>query len=227
MHGYGFALHPAAGGTLGGAPPPYRPRAPYAPPGEQGAPPPPYAGPAAPQRPQTPHEQARDAMSTIRNVIHMAEEMRSMFPGQGGDDTTSAPQAAEDDDSPIRIIEAGGRKLLLNKEDGGLRIAETLFANMDGIFKFMGEQHEVFQKNLEKRRAAQQQQPRRQLPPGYVEVGPGYKPPDGFVVVPVEPQHDAPSSEQEHLPPPQENLPPPVGEPKPTWGMPTIPEGEG
>jgi hypothetical protein len=89
------------------------------------------------------------------------------------------------------------------------------------VLKWVGEQHETIQKaHAEQRR----EQAPKVLPPGYVEVGPGYQPPPGYVAVPVDPPQEAPQgAQQQPLPPPPAEMPPPI-----QWGAPTIPsEGEG
>jgi hypothetical protein len=177
--------------------------------------PPRYQGPPgppqAPQRQPTMAEQFRESIGVVRSAMGVVQEMESMLPGR---EQESPGLPADDDDSPVRVIDTGPAKIVVNKSDGSTRIWETGMANMDKIFKWVGEQHEVIQKA----HAAKQQPQRQQLPPGYVEVGPGYTPPPGYVAVPVEEQ-------QEDLPPPPANVPPPVSQ-RAAWGAPTVPEDE-
>ncbi|HLN14663.1 MAG TPA: hypothetical protein VK587_15815 [bacterium] len=175
--------------------PPYDPRSPYSP----------------PARPQTPSQQLREAASVFRDTIEVAREF-----GFGG--AAAEPPPPEDDDSPVRVIDMGPAKGVINREDGSLRGVETFMANLPDILKWVGEQRAEIRKANEKR------QEQQQLPPGYVRVGPGYEPPEGFVAVPVD---QIPSSAQEALPEPPAEMPPPIAEPPPAaappkraWGMP-------
>jgi len=163
-------------------------------------------------------------MSVVRTAVDVVQEMNSLLPSQGEQPTGVATAIApEEDDSPVQIIDAGPAKLVVNKEDGTLRKWETGWANMDKVLKWVGEQHEKMQQAAAQQQ--QQQQRPQQLPPGYVEVRPGYQPPPGYVAVPVDPQQ---------LPPPPEQMPPPIQEApqqqqpsRRTWSAPTIPtEGE-
>lgn len=214
--------------------------------------PPPQQQHQQPQQPLTPAEQFRAATSVIRTAVDMVREVEDLMPGGLRQQEEYAPPQAseEDEDSPVRVMDAGSGKLIFDKKGGGLRLMDTTFANMDKIFKFVGEQREQFQQHQDarvRREQAQQQQPRRQLPEGYVEVGPNYQPPPGYVAVVVDPetvphvqpqqqytppppQHQqqfpqAPSPDQ--MPPPiQSVLAPPVGQR--LWGAPTFPdEGQG
>jgi len=202
--------------------PPYRgPRPPYYPQGEpaNGQP---YQAPyqqqpsAPPQRQQTPAEQLREAMGVVRTAVDAVREMNSLLP-----DGQQEPEADPNEDSPIRVFEAGPAKIVVDKKDGTIRGWETAWANSGGVLKWVGEQREAIQKETAARQL-QQRPPQQQLPPGYVEVGPGYQPPPGFVAIPIEPQQDP-------LPPAPVNMPPPIQstpEPQPdrqTWGAPPIP----
>lgn len=197
------------------------PRPSYYPQGDRGeAPPyarPAYQGregpPAPPQRQLTAAEQFRESMGVVRSAVSVVEEMRSMLPGQEQQESFSPP---DDDDSPVVVTETGvGKvKLIHSKSDGSLRWAETGATLLPDLLKWIGEQREAIQKETAERRQRQQPQ-RQQLPPGYVEVGPDYTPPPGFVAVPVD---------QQDLPPPPENVPPPIqSSPRAAWGAPTIP----
>jgi len=135
--------------------------------------------------------------------------MLSGFQGGGGrHEVAETSPAEEDDGSPVRVVETGPARVVYNKEDGSVRGFETIVANADKIFKFVGEQADRL-RDAQERRVQQQQPQQRVLPRGYVEVGPGYQPPPGFVAVPVD-----------DLPPPPEYVPPPVSR---TWG----PSGDG
>jgi hypothetical protein len=206
---FGFALMPAGGGPgpgFGrgpGEPSPYRRPPPYMQEHERHAPQPP------PQRERTAAEQFREAMSVVRTAVDAVGEMNTMLPNmQGGAPEVSS--GGEDDDSPVKVIDTGRGKFVLDKNNGGFRGWESLYANLPDLLKWAGEQREEIQKT----NAAKQPQPQR-LPPGYVEVGPDYRPPPGFVAVP------------EPLPPPPSNMPPPLQHPQQrTWGAPTVPEEE-
>lgn len=193
-------------------------RPPYSPQGDRGeGGPSRYQGPPGPpqlpQRQLTMAEQFRESISVVRQAASVIQEMETMLPGREQD---MPGVQADDDDSPVRVIDTGPAKIVVNKSDGSTRLWETGMANMDKIFKWVGEQHEVIQKAH-----AAKQQPQRQLPPGYVEVGPGYTPPPGFVAVPEDPlQHE----QESPLSPAPENIPPPIGSSSSrTWGAPTIP----
>lgn len=209
---FGFALMPAGGGgpAPGGGPPQYRRPPPYYGDREQ----PPYQGqrgpPAPPQRERTAAEQFRDALSVVRTAVDAVGEMNTMLPNmQGG--ASEASSGGDEDDSPVKVIDTGKGKFVLDKNNGDFRGWESLYANLPDLLKWAGEQREEIQKNVAKQQRSQQ------LPPGYVEVGPGYQPPPGFVAVPVDPQQP--------LPPPPSNMPPPIqARPAQPWGAPTVTE---
>jgi len=199
---------------------PFRGRAPYYPQGNGGGsyqgPSPQYSGggyQGGAPGPRTAAEQFREAMGVFRTASDMVREIHSLVPEQA-----SAIVADEEDDSPIRIIDTGPAKIVVNKEDGSLRKWETAWSNMGTVLKWVGEQREEIQKHAERRR----QQPRRQLAPGYVEVHEGYEPPPGYVAVPVE------QIPEQSLPPTPERVPPPIEDPPPkrTWAMPKMPDQE-
>lgn len=221
-----FTLFQQMQGGSGAGSGPSRPRPPYYPRDDQGDPRTSPFSPSArqPQRPpQTMAEQFRESIGVVRTAVSMVEEMDSLLPGRHGQQQDAhVPQEADDDDSPIKIIDTGAGKIAVNREDGSMRLWESGFANLGDILKWGGEQIQKINKtNAERQRA---QQPQRRLPPGYVEVGPDYRPPPGYVAVPVDqPQEGA----EEELPPPPENPPPPIDEPAPpvrqAWGAPIIP----
>ena len=199
---------------------------PHRDPRDPGAPPTPYGGPAPygaprapyvpPMRPKTPTQELRDAVSTLRDMQHIVSDL-----GLGGGAPEPAP---EPDDSPIRTIDMGAAKGVINRSDGSLRGVETVMANLPDILKWVGEQRATIVKEREERQRQQQQQ----LPPGYVAVGPGYVPPAGYVAIPVDqiPQGAPPS--EETLPEAPDDMPPPIdaAEPRTPWGMPTR-QGDG
>ena len=222
---------------------PYGPRSPYygeqPPPVDGSQPPSQYGGgyrpPYAPQQqpppaPKTAVEVMREAVTLVRTLNGMAEEFRPPQPA-----AVAAPEpVAPDDDSPIRVIDVGAAKLLVNQSDGSARLWESLLANAPGAFKFVGEQMDAIRKQHTEREARKQAQ-RQQLPPGYVEVGPGYVPPEGFVAVPVGvpvqqavPQPARPAVQpQPVLPDPPVEMPAPIVEvseqPQQAWTPPIIP----
>jgi hypothetical protein len=204
-----------------------RPRPPYYPQTDgQDYRPQPQQPPQPPPRQLTVSEQMRESMGFVRTVVDAVREIDTLMPGQG-QQAASGVAEDDDDDNPIRIMEtgAGKIKLALNKEDGSLRWAETGMMALPGFLKWLGEQREAIQKASNERQIQQHQPVQQQLPLGYVEVGPGYKPPPGYVAIPVD-QTGAP------LPPPPAYMPPPIQtEPAPapqpdrrTWGAPTIPD---
>jgi len=211
--------------TMAYRPPSYgSPRPPYYAGGD--APPPGVAPYNPPQQPRTPAEAFRDAVSIVETAVSVADRFRP--PAQQVD-----REPVIDDDNPIRIIETGPAKVLVNKADGKLRAWETGWANLDKIFDFFSKQAEAIRKNQAKEQ--QQAPPAQQLPPGYVHVTPGYVPPPGFVVGPpvAVPAAAAPSTQaapqQQGLPDPPANMPAPMAatpeeQPRRSWGMPpTIP----
>jgi hypothetical protein len=123
-------------------------------------------------------EVMRDALGLSRAIVDMADQIRPPA-------APAAPPEPEPpgDDSPVRVVDVGPAKMIINADDGSTRVWESLIANAPGAFKFMGEQLDAIRKTNLEREARKQQAP--QLPPGYVEVGPGYVPPEGFVAVPV------------------------------------------
>jgi hypothetical protein len=188
--------------------PAYGPRSAYGGPPAYGAPPP---------KPKTAHEEMRDAVSLLNMVTKMSDELR-------GPQQQQQPEYAgvsdDEDDNPVRVVETGKAKIVFDKKTGSARAFETLWANLPELTKFAGEQFNNLQKNAV---AAQQQkqQQRQQLPPGYVELTPGYQPPPGMVAVPVD--HVPGVSGGEQFPEPPANLPPPISSdemPKPAWKNP-------
>ena len=220
-----FALipEPNNGAGAGSSPGPFRPRPAYLPQGDQARAA--YTWPhqqqqhaQPPPRVKTPREQFQESIGFVREAASAVEEMQSLLPGFGGQHEAPEPQAVDDDDNPIKIIDTGKGRIAVNKSDGALRWAETGMMVLPDVLKWLGEQHQVIQKAHAERQQPQQQQP-RQLPPGYVEVGPNYQPPPGYVAIPVD--------QQSPLPPPPTNVPPPIQtatEPRRAWGSPTIPD---
>jgi hypothetical protein len=203
---------PRSGPGPGMGPRPYRP--PYS--GEGGGPPP-YTGPREPppQRERTAAEQFKDAISVVRAAGQAMSEINSILPNaMGAVADAVAPTDDDDGPSPVKVIDTGRGKFVLDKSNGGFRGWESFYANLPDLLKWGAEQREAIQKmNTEH----QQRQRPQQLPPGYVEVGPGYQPPPGFVAVPVDPQ--------QQLPPPPSNMPPPIQSQQP-WGAPMVPDRE-
>jgi hypothetical protein len=165
-----------------------------------------------PQRQLSVKEQFQESIGIVRTAVGVIEEMDSLLPGRGGQQEAASMLDMDDDDNPIKIVDTGRGKLAVNKSDGALRWVETGMMALPDLLKWLGEQHQVIQEANKER-----QRPRRQLAPGYVEVGPGYQPPPGYDAVPVE---------EEDLPPPPEHMPPPVQEvpARRAWGAPVIPE---
>jgi hypothetical protein len=206
---------------------------------EQFEEPSPYGPPPAPPvRQKTAAEEFREAISVVKNVVNMANEFNAPQQQQQQPQAPSNP-FDDGDDSPVRVIDAGPAKLVINKEDGSARYWETGWANSDKIFKWVGEQMENLQRGAaEKQRQQQQvqqvQQQRPQLPPGYGYVD--EPTPAGYVAVPVDQvpqQYYVQAQHQSGLPPPPVNLPPtidqqqrqPEPEPEPeqqmvAWGIP-------
>ncbi len=202
---------------------------------QQGYPQQPGAYPPHPQPPPPPKsmaEQFREATS----VIHLATEIADQFRPQVEPQAPPAPAAPEPDDSPIKVIDTGPAKIVINRDNGSARFWETLVTNSPGIFKWVGEQAEAIQKAANEREAAKRRA--QQLPPGFVEVGPGYVPPPGYVAVPeMPPQHALPpqqqplpvQQQQPPLPPPPAQMPPPINQQpqaapaqRRTWDLPGV-----
>jgi hypothetical protein len=165
-----------------------------------------------PQRQLTMAEQFKESIGVVRTAVGVIEEMDSLLPGRGGQQEAASMLDMDDDDNPIKIVDTGRGKLAVNKSDGALRWVETGMMALPDLLKWLSEQHQVIQEANKDR-----QRPRRQLAPGYVEVGPGYRPPPGYDAVPVE---------EEDLPPPPEHMPPPIQETpaRRAWGAPVIPD---
>jgi len=179
-----------------------------------------YPGPhQPPPPPKSAAQEFRDSISFVRTIVDAAQEIQSILPGQAG----AQPEAREpeEDTTPVKVMDVGDYKLVLDKKDGHARLWETGWANMGPVLKWVGEQREAIQKSNAEKQAKQQQQ----LPPGYVEVGPGYVPPPGYVAVQVDPSQ-VPQM-QPPLPPPPAQMPPPISEPpQRRWGAPTLPGEE-
>jgi hypothetical protein len=173
--------------------------------GPSGGPPP---GP--PMRQKSAVEEFREAASVIDTAMGIADRFRPPPEDDGarrrynvGDDG--------DDSNPVKVVDVGnGWPIVMDRENGSVRAFETVTANMGNVLKWFSEQREALQNRVEARRG-----PQRTLPPGYVEVTPGYTPPPGFVAVPVD-----------SLPPPPapEHMPEPIAPQSPrTWGAPPMP----
>lgn len=192
-------------------------RSPYRPPHDPSdpyAPAPPYYRP--PARPQTAFEQLRDAAGVFRDLRRVEREFGFGAP---------AAEEGEEDDSPVRVIDMGPAKGVINREDGSLRVTETVMANLPDALKWFGEQAAAVRKARDDRAERDRRAAAPSLPPGYVVVGPDYQPPPGMVAVPVAPiaeQAESPTGPQpqpQPLPEPPEEMPPPLDE-HPRWGMP-------
>jgi hypothetical protein len=217
----------------GAAPPPVY-SGPYRPPsrdprdgGASGAPAaapydqrPPYQ---PPQRPQTPSEQLRDAANVFRQTMDVARE----FGFAGG--PAAEPEPPADDDGPVRVIDMGPAKGVINRHDGSLRGVETFMANLPDILKWAGEQRAEIRKEREESRRLRLQEMQQQLPAGYVVATPDYQPPAGFVAVPVDQIPRAAQAAEESLPEAPDEMPSPLAaereRPKSTWGMPPTRHG--
>jgi hypothetical protein len=194
---------------------------------------PPYGPRSAfqpPQRPQTPQDQLRDAVTMVRSTYEAVRDLG--FVGGPAQEPEIAP---EEDDTPVRVINMGAAKGVINRSDGSLRGMETLMANLPDIVNWVGKNVAEVRKATAERQERQQQQ--QQLPPGYVIAGPGYQPPEGFVAVPVckhgRPVQECPdegchggssaspqAQTQAPLPEPPDEMPPPITETRSGWGMP-------
>ena len=262
VEGFGFvsfqALAEAQAAAQGvapprGAPPGYRPppypgsqrpayapsayaRAPYRedgpPPDYRGYPPPPP--PREPEPPRTPEQQFQDMFNTVQTAASMAQRMQKIFSG-GLPAAAVAPEPAYEpeppEEPPVRVMDVGKMKLVYDKDTGSARWWESTMVNLPDIIKWGAEQAEKIQRSSQQTAPP----PPTRLPPGYVEVGPGFTPPPGYRAVLVDPSqvpqaHEAPPPPQQTqpaqapLPPPPAYIPPPitmVQEPEETpWGMP-------
>lgn len=207
-----------------GGPPGYGPQGP----GPGG---PPYGYPnAAPQPPPSPprtaEQQFSDAISMVQAATNMATKLRNIAGVDGGAQQQYEPPEPEPvAESPVSVMDIGDYKLVLDKKDGNARVFETVWANSGNILKWFSEQREAFQRA----QPAAAPPPPRHLPPGYVEMHPGFKAPPGYVAVPVDP---AQVPAYTPLPTPPTDIPPPivmVEEPGETqqqqWGMPAAMPG--
>lgn len=182
----------------------------------------------------------REALGLSRTIVEMADQIRPPA-------APAAPEPVErdDNDSPVRVVEVGPAKMVLNQSDGSTRFVESLIANVPGIFKAAGDAWESARKAREQEQR-QREQRVQQLPAGFVEVGPGYVPPKGFVAIPVDqlpiqqqPVQVSPQpvqaarpvvQPQQALPDPPANMPAPLVEEveqQQTWTPPSfIPGGQ-
>jgi hypothetical protein len=182
----------------------------------------PYGQPGEPPLQKTIVDGFREAASVIDMAVGIAERFRPQQQQQPAPE----PDRGNEDENPMRIVDVGDFKLVVDKKDGTARKWETGVANLGPVMKFVAEQREAFQKTKYEQEARQQRQP---LPQGYVEMTPGYQPPPGYVAVPVD---RLPASYDQGLPQPPDQMPPPIGQQEQpqqrrTWGMPAVPEGAG
>ena len=164
---------------------------------------------------KTAAEEFKDAASVIDMAMSIADRFRPPA-------AEPEPDRREDDDNPVRVVKVGDHSLILDKKSGAPRWGETGIANAGNVFKWLAEQREEIMKAAERRQAKERRES-QPLPEGYVEVGPGYKPPPGFVAVPV--------GIGQGLPEPPEDMPPPIQDEEPPpprrWGPPPMPGGGG
>ncbi len=221
--GFGFMPLERLAQVFSGGGPGAAPRGPYRPPysGEHGHAP--YTPPAPPAPVKSAAEQFQEAVSVVRTAVDAVKQVDALLPRQ---QAAAAITPAENDDSPVQIIDTGPMKILVDKKDGTLRPWETGWANMPKMMDWIAEQREAIQ-NANSGKQEEEEETPKQLPPGYVEVKEGYQPPPGMVAVKVDPSQVP----QAPLPPPPANTPPPLQSTPPsnrTWEMPTIPtKGEG
>jgi hypothetical protein len=196
--------------------PPYQQPGQYPPaPGYPGYPGYPSQQQQSPTQSKTMAEQFQEANSVLDMAVRMANRFRQPDAATSDPD----PDRGSDDDTPVKVVEVGDFKLVVDKKDGSPRKWETGVANLGTFFKFVAETREAILK-------AQSDKPKQNqnLPPGYVEVTPGFRPPPGYVAVPVDPQTMQPQG----LPQPPAEMPPPLASEPPstpqpqrrTWGMP-------
>ena len=167
-----------------------------------------FASSHQPPPPVSAAEQFRDSISLIKTAANAAREFQNLFPGQEAHEASPAV-SIEDEDSPMRVIETGTAKIVVNKKDGSLRPWETGVANMDKIFGWASEQLAIARSQRPATPA-----PRQRLAPGLVEVTPDYRPPPGYAAVPLDATGE-PQFGQARLPPPPSSVPPPLGYPPP------------
>lgn len=160
------------------------PTPPYGPPGRLDDEPPP---PPPPPLQKTAAEQFREALGVVRSAVQAVQDINAILPN-GSQSSGGRRSDPDEEDSPIKIIDTGQGKLVINAEDGSLRGWETGWANMDKVLRWVGEQREAIQQRHQEPSKTPAERPKqRQLPPGYVEMTPGYQPPPGYVAVPVDP----------------------------------------
>lgn len=179
-----------------------------------------------PERVRSPAQMFRESISSARELYNTAQELNDMFSGGGGR-SGSEHEISEDNDSSVEIIDVDGKfKYAKNRETGAISWAETGIMVVPPVLKWLGEQNEKIQTARQERQRPQPQQRRQQaLPPGFVEVDENYRPPKGFVAVPVD---QIPPQQEHDLPEPPANVPPAIDEeqeaPHPAWGAPEIPQ---
>jgi hypothetical protein len=177
---------------------------------------PPYSPPSGepPQRPKTAAEEFKEAAGILDMAVSLADRFRPQPVAEPDYRNTN-----NDDDNPVKVVDVSGWPVVVNKHDGSARKWETVVANAGNVLKWVAEQREAMQKAALERETKQR---RQQLPEGYVEMTPGYQPPQGFVAVPID---------RAELPQPPAEMPPPITQseaPRPrTWGMPPMPESGG
>ena len=195
-----------------------------------------YQPPQPTPREKTPIELMRETLGLSKIIVEMADQIRPPV-------TPSVSESVEtDDESPVRVVDLGGAKGVFNVSDGTTRVLESIVANVPGIFKAAGDAWESARKAREQEQK-QREQRMQQLPAGFVEVGPGYVPPKGFVAIPVDqlpiqqpvaqsaPQPARPVAQpQQVLPDPPANMPAPLVEEveqQQTWTPPSFIPGAG
>lgn len=103
----------------------------------------PAAPPQPPPRPQTASEQFRDAIGLITTAADAVGSMQSTLrnaAGALGVTAAAASAVAEKDDGddlPFKKINYGEYSTVVNKEDGSMRIGETVAANLPSILNFL------------------------------------------------------------------------------------------
>jgi len=167
-----------------------------------------------PQQQQPPQQvdHFRESLRVVRSALALAEEFDSILPGRhGGGSVNEAPEAS-DEDSPV-IVKKIGDIETIRDPDGTMRWGEMALTHIPKGIKWFMEQ--VDKANAER------QKPQQRLAEGYVEVGPNYRPPPGYVAVVQSDPATVPQQQQEEdLPPPPEHMPPPIQEARRSWDAP-------
>jgi len=118
---------------------------------------------APPQPPRNAADEFRSAIGLMTTVADAARTVQSIFPSAAS--APAAPAAREDDDLPMKTIKYGDFNTVVNKEDGSLRIPDTIAANGEKILGWIEKQRKDIQAQRQQPQSIPEQPPQNGMMP--------------------------------------------------------------